>query len=53
MTGENKAGVVRKVVSREDLSLPASRVRPESGNLDFILDEDAGSQLTKQECGAR
>ncbi len=53
VTGENKAGVVRKVVSREDLSLPASRVRPESGNLDFILDEDAGSQLTKQECGAR
>jgi len=52
VTGENKAGVVRKVVCREDLSLPASRVRPESGNLDFILDEDAGSQLTRQECGA-
>jgi 6-phosphogluconolactonase len=46
VTGENKASVVRKVVCREDLSLPASRVRPESGNLDFILDEDAGSQLT-------
>jgi 6-phosphogluconolactonase len=52
VTGENKATVVRKVVCREDLSLPASRVRPESGNLDFILDEDAGSQLTRQECGA-
>ena len=51
VAGENKAAVVRKVVSQEDLSLPASRVRPGSGNLVFVLDQDAGSQLTRQECG--
>jgi 6-phosphogluconolactonase len=51
VTGENKATVARKVVCQEDLSLPASRVRPESGNLDFVLDQEAGSQLTQQECG--
>jgi 6-phosphogluconolactonase len=49
VTGENKATVARKVVCQEDLSLPASRVRPGSGNLDFVLDQEAGSQLTRQE----
>jgi len=49
VTGENKATVARKVVCQEDLSLPASRVRPRSGNLDFVLDQEAGSQLTRQE----
>jgi 6-phosphogluconolactonase len=46
VTGESKAAIVRKVVSQENLSLPASRVRPVSGNLDFVLDQEAGSQLT-------
>jgi 6-phosphogluconolactonase len=50
VTGEDKATVVRKVFCQEDLSLPASRVRPESGNLVFVLDQEAGSQLTQQEC---
>jgi len=47
VTGENKATVVRKIVDQEDFSLPASRVHPGSGNLFFLLDQEAGSQLTR------
>jgi 6-phosphogluconolactonase len=53
VTGESKATVVKKVVYQEDMSLPASRVHPRSGNLFFLLDQDAASQLTQPEHGAR
>jgi 6-phosphogluconolactonase len=47
VTGESKATIVRKVVSLDDNSLPASQVHPGNGDLLFVLDQDAASQLTQ------
>jgi 6-phosphogluconolactonase len=44
--GENKAPVMRKIIKREGPPLPASMVQPESGSLLFLIDREAGSQLS-------
>lgn len=45
-TGKNKAGIMKKVVEERDPSFPASRVAPQTGNLLFLLDLEASSQLS-------
>jgi 6-phosphogluconolactonase len=44
--GENKAPVLKKIIGGDDLSLPASMVQPRSGNLLFVIDREASSQLS-------
>jgi 6-phosphogluconolactonase len=44
--GENKAPVLKKILAGEDPSLPASMVQPRSGNLLFVIDREASSQLS-------
>jgi 6-phosphogluconolactonase len=44
--GENKAPVLKKIISGNDLSLPASMVQPRSGNLLFVIDREASFQLS-------
>jgi 6-phosphogluconolactonase len=44
--GKNKAPVMRKIIKREGPLLPASMVQPKSGNLLFLIDREAGSQLS-------
>jgi 6-phosphogluconolactonase len=44
--GKNKAPVLRKIMNREDPLLPASMVQPKSGNLLFLIDREASSQLS-------
>lgn len=46
VTGENKAPVLKKIIAGDDPSLPASMVRPRSGNLLFVIDRGASSQLS-------
>ncbi len=46
VTGENKAPVLKKIIAGDDPSLPASMVRPKSGNLLFVIDRGASSQLS-------
>ena len=45
VTGANKAPVLKKIIAGDDPSLPASLVRPTTGNLLFVIDREAGSQL--------
>jgi len=47
--GESKAGVVRKIMKKEDRSLPAAMVKPQSGTAIFLVDKDAGSLLANNE----
>lgn len=42
-SGIKKADVIRKVLKEKLVSLPASMVMPERGNILFILDNEAGS----------
>ncbi len=44
--GKNKAPVLKKIVAGNDSSLPASMVQPRSGNLLFVIDREASSQLS-------
>jgi 6-phosphogluconolactonase len=44
--GENKAFVLKKIIGGNDPSLPASMVQPRSGNLLFVIDREASSQLS-------
>jgi 6-phosphogluconolactonase len=46
VTEERKAGVVKEVVESMNSRLPASAVRPISGQLDWYLDQAAASHLT-------
>jgi 6-phosphogluconolactonase len=46
VTGEKKAPVLKKITAGDDPSLPASMVRPRSGNLLFVIDRRASSQLS-------
>jgi 6-phosphogluconolactonase len=51
VTGKGKADRVRRVLepkSEDDRSLPAARVRPESGQLVWMLDQAAAQGLTKR-----
>jgi 6-phosphogluconolactonase len=45
VTGKGKAAVLEKVVKGKDSSLPASMAKPESGDLVFLIDREANSQL--------
>jgi 6-phosphogluconolactonase len=44
--GKNKASVLRKIINKEDVSLPASMVHPNKGKLIFVTDREASSQLS-------
>ncbi len=44
-SGNEKAAILRDIFSKQDGSLPASMVRPEHGNLLFLIDDDAGRLL--------
>jgi 6-phosphogluconolactonase len=43
--GANKAPVLKRIIAGDDPSLPASLVQPRSGNLLFVIDREASSQL--------
>lgn len=45
VTGRNKSAVIRDVLEREIVTLPASMVKTEKGSLFFFLDKEAGSLL--------
>jgi 6-phosphogluconolactonase len=46
VSGKRKAPTVRKIVRKENPSLPASMIQPAHNNLFFFLDRDAASLLT-------
>jgi 6-phosphogluconolactonase len=46
VTGEDKAEVVRTILERPAAGLPAQRVQPVNGQVTWILDSAAASQLT-------
>jgi len=46
VTGKNKASVLRKIIDKEDVSLPASMVHPRKGSLIFVINREASSQLS-------
>lgn len=45
-SGKNKSAVVKEVIEKKDSVLPAALVKPERGNLLFVLDSGAGSDLS-------
>jgi 6-phosphogluconolactonase len=45
VSGREKSGVVKAVIEAEDEKFPASRVRPASGMLTWLLDQEAASLL--------
>ena len=45
--GESKAEIIREVLENPQSNLPASHVRPASGEIFFLLDKEAGSLLNK------
>jgi 6-phosphogluconolactonase len=51
VSGTSKAAAVRRVLEDGDPSLPSSHVRPAGGDLRFVLDRDAASQLTQGKAG--
>jgi len=46
VSGKRKASIVRKIVRKEDPSLPASMINPAHDNLYFFLDRDAATLLS-------
>jgi 6-phosphogluconolactonase len=46
VSGKRKASTVKKIVRKENPSLPASMIQPAHNNLFFFLDRDAASLLT-------
>jgi 6-phosphogluconolactonase len=46
VSGKNKAAIVKTVIEERDNLLPASLVMPRKGNLLFLLDAEAASQLS-------
>jgi 6-phosphogluconolactonase len=44
--GKNKAPVLKKIMAGDDPLLPASMVQPRSGNLLFVIDREASSELS-------
>jgi 6-phosphogluconolactonase len=46
ITGKDKASVLRKIIHKEDASLPASMVHSKKGGLIFVIDREASSQLS-------
>ena len=49
VTGKNKADMVARIIEKKEgwEKLPASLVRPDNGELFWLLDEDAASSLGK------
>jgi 6-phosphogluconolactonase len=45
VTGSEKAGRVRDVIERDDLSLPSARVVPDQGDCTWILDQAAANLI--------
>jgi 6-phosphogluconolactonase len=48
VSGREKAEMVKAVIEKEDGRLPASRVRPTSGSLTWLLDQEAASSLAEE-----
>ncbi len=44
--GKDKAPILKKIIARDDPSLPASMVQPRTENLLFVIDREASSQLS-------
>ena len=53
VTGKNKAEVLGKVIYKKDFTLAASLVAPQTGNLIFLSDLEASSQLSFQKEGSQ
>jgi 6-phosphogluconolactonase len=51
VSGKNKASVLARVLNQREGSLPASMVKPKGGNLMFLIDQEAGSQLGSEKEG--
>ena len=49
VTGMRKAEILKRVISDNDLSLPASKIAPEGGRLILVLDRDAASLIPNDE----
>jgi len=45
VSGKNKASVLERILNQRNGSLPASMVKPKNGNLMFLIDREANSQL--------
>jgi len=45
VSGKNKAAALGRILNRRNTSLPASMVKPKKGNLMFLIDREANSQL--------
>jgi 6-phosphogluconolactonase len=45
VTGEEKAGVLRRIIRDRDPALPATRVAPTNGSVTWFVDETAGKLL--------
>jgi 6-phosphogluconolactonase len=50
VSGKDKAPVVRKILEKEEVALPAGRVRPVDGQVTWLLDAEAASMLSKEVC---
>lgn len=48
VSGEKKAGIIKKVIQDENKMLPAAMVKPRSGKIIFLLDEGAGSLISER-----
>lgn len=46
VTGEGKADTIKKVLENKNSVLPAAMVKPDNGNLFFLLDNSAASMLS-------
>ena len=46
VVGKNKAPALQKIIDKEDTSLPASMVHSKKGNVIFVIDREASSQLS-------
>ena len=46
LSGRGKSSIAKRVIESGDVSLPASRVRPDKGRLLFLLDREAASEFS-------
>ena len=44
-TGENKVEVIQKIIEGKNKNYPASLVKPNNGNLIYVLDDKAGKKI--------
>jgi 6-phosphogluconolactonase len=45
VSGEDKASILREVLSDGSITLPAQMIRPTSGELTWLVDKSAASKL--------